>query len=139
MKCNHKPKEFLFNGKIQKIKRGQFITGRKALSSETGIHRSKIERILKTFESEHQIEQQKTNKFRLITVKNYNKFQIGEQQIEQQVSNKRATNEQPVSTNNNDNNNNNDNKSITNVIEGKPSYGDKDINWVMKEFEEEFE
>jgi len=38
MKCNHKGKEFLWNGEIKKIERGQFITGRKALAEETGIN-----------------------------------------------------------------------------------------------------
>jgi hypothetical protein len=93
LKANHEDTEFLFNGQIINIKRGQFITGRDVLSKETGINRSKIERILKCLKSEQQIEQQTTNKFRLITINNYHKYQTREQQIEQQVSNKRATSE----------------------------------------------
>lgn len=102
---NHSRKEFLFNGKIHVCERGQFLTGRNKLSQETGINSSKIERILKCFESEHQIEQQKTNKNRLITILNYNEYQDSEQQSEQQVNNKRTTSEQQVNTNNNNNNN----------------------------------
>jgi len=126
MKCNHAGTEILWNGGIQKIHRGQFVTGRKALSEETGISQSKIERILKCFESEQQIEQQKTTKFRLITVKNYEKYQSRGQQSEQQMDNKRTTNGQQVDTNNNDNNVNNDNKLFSSKkIKGKP-YGDYD-------------
>jgi soluble lytic murein transglycosylase-like protein len=43
------------------LHKGQFSTGRNRLSKETGIHRSTVDRILETLESEHQIEQQKNN------------------------------------------------------------------------------
>ena len=48
---------------------------------------SKVKRILKSFENEHQIEQQTANKNRLITVVNWDKYQSSEQQFEQQVNN----------------------------------------------------
>ena len=100
LKANHQDNEFWFNGKNMIVKKGQFITGRKKLNMETGINESKIERILKFFEkNEHQIEQQKTNKNRLITILNWNEYQSIEQQIEQQVNNKRTTTEQQVNTN----------------------------------------
>jgi hypothetical protein len=109
-KANHKPKEFWFNGKNIKINRGQFITGRKKLSEETGINESKIERILNFFEkSEQQIEQQKSNRNRLITLLNYNVHNKTGQQIEQPVNNQRTTSEQPVNTTNNEKNEKNDN------------------------------
>lgn len=99
LKANHEEREFFWNGKIEKLLPGQLITGRDALSQETGIHRSTIERILKFFESEQQIEQQTTNKFRLITIKNWEDYQKIEQPIEQVLSTVGATVEQPVSTN----------------------------------------
>jgi hypothetical protein len=67
-----------------KLKKGQLLTGRKKISINTGINESKIERLLSLMESEQQIEQQKTNKFRIITIKNYRKYQQTEQQNEQQ-------------------------------------------------------
>lgn len=100
LSVGHGEKEILWNGQSRKLEPGQMITGRDALSRETGINRSKIERILKFFENEQQIEQQKTTKFRLITLKNWSEYQQSEQRFEQQVSNKRATSEQQVSTNN---------------------------------------
>ena len=119
-KANHKPNEFYWNKENIKVGRGQFITGRKALSEETGINESSIERILKMLENEQQIEQQKTTKFRLITVKNWDFYQTSEtteQQIEQQVNNKRTTSEQQVNTNKNDNNVKNDNNEKKETIE----------------------
>lgn len=97
-KANWRSREFMSKGEIIQLKPGQFITGRDQLSAETGIHRSSIERILKVFEKEQQIEQQKTNKGRLITILSWDKYQAGEQQIEQQMSNQRASSEHPVST-----------------------------------------
>jgi len=93
--ANHEEKEFMWNGSVMKIKAGQGITGRMKLSKATGINRSKIERILKTLENEQQIEQQATNKYRLITILNWDKHQA----MDSKVSNKRATSEQQVSTN----------------------------------------
>jgi len=104
LKANHEKAEFFWNGKNQLVARGQFLTGRKQLSEETGIKEGTIENILKVLESEQQIEQQKTNKFRLITVKNYSKFQKVEQQSEQQSDNKVTTECQQNDTNNNNNN-----------------------------------
>lgn len=69
-------KEDYFNGSKIILKPGQFITGRKKLSEETGIHESKIERILTFFEKQDkQIEQQKSNTSRLITIINYEQYQ----------------------------------------------------------------
>lgn len=112
--ANHAEKEFLFNGKKMICKRGQILTGRDSISSKIKINRSSVDRLLKVFESEHLIEQHKTNRFRLITVINYDLYQSSEHLIEQQMSNKRATNEQQMSTNNNDKNEKN-NKNEKNI------------------------
>lgn len=91
--ANHKEVEFLFNGKIMRVKPGQFITGRKELSVNTGIQESKVERILNCFENEHLIEQQKTNKYRIITMLSAGGIFKDEQQNEQELNNKRTTSE----------------------------------------------
>jgi len=106
-KATHKKIEFFFNGENIKLNPGQFITGRKQLSEETGINESKIERILNFFEkNEHQIEQQKTNRNRLISILNWEQYQNIEQQNEQPVNNKRTTNTYNNKKNNKNNNNN---------------------------------
>jgi len=108
LEANHKGKEFMWNGEIKALKAGQFITGRKSISKETNISESKIQRVLKCFENEQQIEQQTTNKFRLITIKNWHEYQNNEQPFEQQVNNKRTTSEQQVNTNKNEKNDKNE-------------------------------
>ena len=97
MLANHKEREEMFKGKPFKCQPGQFTTGRKQLSELTGIDRNKIDRTLKYFEKiEQQIEQQPCSKNRLITIKNWDLYQLqeNEEQLnEQQVSNNRATTE----------------------------------------------
>lgn len=108
--ASHDDREYFWNGKTIILKSGQLITGRKALSRKTGIDENKIERILKCFKSEQQIEQQTTSTSRLISILNWNKFQQFEHPFEQRTNNERTTSEQRVNTNkelkkgNNDNN-----------------------------------
>jgi len=104
LEANHGEKEFMWNKKLIKIKPGQFITGLRILQSETGIKRSTVDRILKMFENETQIEQQITTKFRLITIKNWEQYQKVETQNEKQVGNKWETDGKQMGTNKNDKN-----------------------------------
>lgn len=103
LKANHSDNEFIQNGKLISVKRGQFVTGRLRLSEETGINGSKIQRLLKLFEELKMIEQQTNSKSRLISITNYDYYQSGEHQ----ENSKRTANEHQMNTNNNDNNDNN--------------------------------
>jgi hypothetical protein len=87
LNANHEPKEFMWNNQIIIVKEGQLIAGRKELSKETGIPETTIERILDYLEKDKQIGQQKTTKFRLITVLNWKEYQGSGQQTD----NKRTT------------------------------------------------
>jgi len=94
---NWKPREEMFGGKNMLIPRGSRTAGRQQLSSETGISESKITRILEWMQkSEHLIEQQKSNRNRIITMTYYDEYCKSEQQNEQQVNNSRTTDEQQV-------------------------------------------
>lgn len=130
-RANHKDIEIMFNGENIKLKAGQFITGRKALSLETGINESKVERILTFFEkNEQQIEQQKSNKNRLITVLLWSRYQQSEQVNEQQVNNNRTTSEQQVNTDKNEKNRKNEKNLYTHPIQ--KFIIDEDLSNVMK-------
>jgi len=119
--ANHKKSEFIFNGIKIALESGQFVTGRKKLAEISGVQESKIERILNYLKSEQQIEQQTNNKFRLITIINWDDYQEVEQQTEQPVNNKRTTTEQQLNTNKNDNNvkNEENEKTTTGEVEKK--------------------
>lgn len=121
LKANHKEAEFMLGYSIVKLLPGQLVTGRKSLSYETGISESKIERILKLFEIEQQIEQQTNSRNRIITILSWDAYQ----KSEQQVDSPRTASEQPVDTNNNNNKNNNDKKDI---YKAKREFYEKEIS-----------
>ena len=76
--ASHNKQEFIWGGQKVTLNPGQFTTGRKKLSKLSGLHESSIQRILKYLEIEHQIEQQTFNRFRIITIKNWDKYQSQE-------------------------------------------------------------
>jgi hypothetical protein len=103
IKANYGKREEMFGGKPIKLQPGQLTTGRKQLANELNMDENKIQRILEYFEKVEQlIEQQTSNKNRLITIANWSKYQSNgtevEQQNEQQVNNNRTTSEQQPHT-----------------------------------------
>lgn len=119
LNTTHKEYDVLFQGKRTTLKKGQLLTGRKSIAEKLNIDENKVQRILKTLENEQQIEQQSSNKNRLITIVSWDKYQEDEQQIEQQVNNKRTTTEQQVNTNKNVKNIKNDNNNKKENIKEK--------------------
>jgi len=116
LRATFKEREVMIGNKKILLKPGQLITGRKKLAEQTGVNKIKIYRILKCYENEHQIEQQKTNKYTVITIKNWHKHQANEQQNEQHLNNKRTTDEQQMNTYNKDKKEKKDNNIIGQVI-----------------------
>ena len=97
LKANHSDVKIIFNNEEVSIKRGSMITGRHALSKETGIHQSTIYRKLGVFEKVGFSHIKSNNKYSMITINNYNAYNYrgdqGEQQIEQPANNQRTTSE----------------------------------------------
>lgn len=98
MMANHVETKRQINGRIVTIAPGQLITSRKSLSAKTGVQESKVERVLKMLESEQQIEQQGTSKYRVISIANWALYQGADQHSEQQVNSTRTTDEQQMNT-----------------------------------------
>lgn len=111
--ANHKEAKMMWNGEILSIHEGQFVTGRKELSLKTGIPETTIEDILNFLERQQQIRQQKTTKFRLITVINWEKYQISDTKSD----NKPTTSRQQADTNKNVKKNKNEKKNTPGVKE----------------------
>lgn len=101
LKATHKEIDVMFNGSRISLLPGQVITSRKSISNHFGVSESKVQRILKTFEIEHQIEQLTSSHNRLLTVVNWTSYQNDEQENEQPVNNQWTATEQPVNTNKN--------------------------------------
>lgn len=101
LSASYKERVFVTKGGLKiKLLPGDFVTSRESISKATGVQESKVERVLKTFKSEQQIEQQNRGIFRVISITNWNKYQVNEQQNEQHLNNKRTTIEQHLNTNN---------------------------------------
>lgn len=103
LNATHQDYDTIFKGKRITLKPGQLITGRKSIAERFKMNETKVQRVLKDFENNQQIEQQTSNQNRLITILNWDDYQ----QPEQQVNNKRTTSEQQVNTNKNNKNNKN--------------------------------
>lgn len=96
--AKYEQQKSLLGGKTVLLNPGQFTIGRQQISTTTKVNESKVQRVLKSFEIEHLIEQQTTSRNRLITIVNWREYQSSEQQNEQQVNNKRTTTEQQLNT-----------------------------------------
>ena len=97
------------------IKPGQFISGRKILSAETGISERTIRTCLERMKKSNIVSIKTTNKYslyELIGWKNHLPEDFTDQQSVTQPANNRPTNDQQPTTNNNDKNNNKNEKKL---------------------------
>jgi len=118
--ANFEDKRQLFNGSLLDIKRGQIIFGLDAWSAKTGVGISKLRRLLLLLENDSMIDRQKTNKFSLISILNYEKYQCDDRQDagKTQADDRQAATPKELK-----------NISITNVIDNKPSSKLDFSNW----------
>lgn len=90
------------------INRGEFVTSLQALSDETGLSVSKVRTALKKLEMTNVITNTSSNKYRLISIINYNKYQCcNKLNNKQTTSNSHAesqSNNNQIATTNNKNN-----------------------------------
>ena len=106
------------------IYRGQLLTSREKLANRLHFTEQQVRTMLSKLQKTQEISCNSTNKYTIITICNYDKYQNGDrveqptnnQQItnkqptnNQQITNKQPTNNQQITTNNNDNNGNNGN------------------------------
>nr|DAO51594.1 MAG TPA: replisome organizer [Caudoviricetes sp.] len=99
LNASHAEYPVLFGGKKITLQPGQLITGRKSIASELCISESKVRRILDMFETDQQIDRQRSNKNSLVSIKNWDKYQICDRQNDQQLTNNRPTTDQQPTTN----------------------------------------
>lgn len=104
LNATHIEYDTLFKGKRTTLQKGQLITGTISISKKLKINKDKVQRILKRFEIDKQIEQQTSNKNRLITILNWDKYQIVDKQFDKQMINNCKTTDKQVITNKNINN-----------------------------------
>lgn len=107
LNATHKEYQAVFKGEKIILKPGQLITGRYSIAERFGISESKVKRILSSFESDRQIDRQRSNQNSLITILNWNSYQQSDIQNEPPMTDKRPTTDRQLTTNKNERNNNN--------------------------------
>lgn len=98
MNAKFLPTDDWFAGQRITLKPGQLITGRRIIAETLSVSESKVQRVLKCYESEHMIEQRTDRQGRLITIVSWDEYQVNEQPSAQRVNNDRTTSEQRVNT-----------------------------------------
>jgi len=73
--ANWQEKKTMFNGSLLTVKRGELVFGRIKYSRLLNISEKKIRRYLDLLQKEQMIGQQKTNKYTLISITNYESYQ----------------------------------------------------------------
>jgi hypothetical protein len=96
--ATHQPHDTLFNGKRITLQPGQLVAGRKMIANELCTGEYKVARVLNLFKSEQQIAQQATAHGSLISILNWNKYQLDAQQNAQPVHNNCTTSAQQLHT-----------------------------------------
>lgn len=102
------------------IDRGQFLTSLDTLAKETGLTVRQVRTALDKLKSTGELTSKVTNKNRLISVVNFERYQGVDKQSVSQLTGKRQTNDKQVTTDNNNNNKNNvnnENKYIENQFD----------------------
>lgn len=104
LKASHSEHEQLVGDHIVPVKSGEFVTGRKSISSGTGLTEQNVRTALSKLEKLSILTSKATNKYSIISIVNWDKYQ----QSNQQVTSKQPASNQQVTTNNNGNNGNNE-------------------------------
>ena len=120
LNATHVQIPILFKGKRIMLQEGQLLTGILSISKKLNIDKNKVQRTLKLFENDKQIEQQTSNQNRLVTILNWNTYQNSEKQNDKPVINEWETDDKRVITNKNIKNIKNDkNVRITAVSDSR--------------------
>lgn len=103
LRANHEDKRIIWNKKELLIKRGQLLTGLYSMSKESGVSIQSIRSAITYLISTNQITSQTTNRWRIITICNYEEYQ----RVTSKSTNKQQSSNNLATTNNNVNNVNN--------------------------------
>lgn len=97
LEANHEDRKW--HGLV--IQRGQIVTSRENLSKLTGLSVQQVRTCLARFEQTGEISKKSTNKYTLITVSNYDRYQVQQPADNQQITNNQPSNNHQITTNKN--------------------------------------
>lgn len=106
LRANHKERKW----QGINIKRGQFITSLDNLAYETGLTKMQIRTAINKLKLTHEITYQTTHSYSMITVNNWDNFQLDNTPNNTPITYEQHTNNTPITLNNNDKNDKNKKK-----------------------------
>ena len=130
--ANHKDNFFMKRGTVVKVPRGTVGYSMKELAKRWKWSINKVSRFIKTLESEHinQVKSQKTNITTLISILNYEKYQLGESANEN--SNENQTNTQTETNKNVKNDKEDNNNKKNNAVSNSEFYTIQNTNGLVR-------
>lgn len=130
LKASHKEHESLVGMQLVKVKPGEFVFGRKKAAADLSMKESTVWDRMKLLEKLGNINIKSNNKFSIVNVVNWGKYQDKDnevqQQNQQQTDNSPTTNQQQTDTNKNVKNEKNEKK------DNQPSSLDSDFEKLWK-------
>lgn len=132
LKANHKDNRW--QGIV--IERGSFITSIENLAFETGLSGQQVRTALNKLKLTGEITSKTTNRYSIISIKNWGSYQMDNTQDNKQITNKQQTDNKQITTNNNDKNDNNE-KNVY-LLEQKTKKIDPYTNSYIKYFKDEY-
>ncbi|MDG1996030.1 MAG: hypothetical protein P8J14_06030 [Emcibacteraceae bacterium] len=121
LKASHTDHDQLVGDCIVKLKKGELVTGRDAISKATNLTPQNVRTALEKLKALGILTIKPTNKYSVIAMVSWDKYQ----QTNQQVTNSQPTSNQQVTTNNNVNNENNGNNVNNKTVADAPKFNFK--------------
>ena len=119
------------------IKKGSFITSYEKLSIETGLTIRQVRTAINKLKTTGELTHKTTSQYSIISINNWDKYQLDDTQDDKQMTNERQTNDKRMTTNKNDKNEKND-KNIYSFSEKKQK-ADPYINSLNSYFCKEYQ
>jgi hypothetical protein len=132
LKATHDDYTQLVGLQVVELTKGQFITGRFKGAEELKLNPSTFYKYLKVLEKLNMIDLNSNNKMTVVTIVNWGKYQLDENETCQQNNNNVTTKEQQSNTNKNIKNNKNINNNIYSVFD---SYSENsDLRQALRDY-----
>jgi len=116
LRANHEKARVLYRREFYEIDRGQFIRTERDLAHDWGWSRSKITRFLVLLKKDLMIDTKPNPKANLVTILNYNDYQILRTNNKPKLNQSRTNSEPIVNLNNNEKNEKNEKKNINTIL-----------------------
>lgn len=128
--ANHKKKSW----RGQVVEGGQFITGLQSLKRDTGISTQTLRTCIKRLESTGEITNRSTNKYRIITIVNWEEYQSDDKKLTSKLTSKLTNNQQSTNKQLTANKNDKNVKKDKNIKQPAELAGVNELLGIFKEF-----